>query len=191
MASPPPLRVLGICGSLRQKSFNMFALKTAGELMPPEIKLEITSIAELPMYNQDVHDKGVPPPVARFQDEITQADGILIASPEYNFSLSGALKNAIDWLSRLQPMPFVDKPIALISASLGPMGGARVQYDLRRILGQLYTFIMVRPEIFIGSAATKFDAEGRLTDEPTRKLLGETMVAFRDWIRRFPKAAVK
>ena len=186
-----PLRVLGICGSLRQKSFNMYALKAAGELMPPEIKLEITSIADIPMYNQDVQDKGVPAPVTKFRDEITQADGILIASPEYNFSLSGALKNAIDWQSRLQPMPFVDKPIALLSASGGPLGGARVQYDLRRILGQLYAFIMVRPEIFIGSAATKFDAEGRLTDEPTRKVLADTMVAFREWIRRFPKVPIK
>jgi chromate reductase len=115
---------------------------------------------------------------------VAAADGLLIASPEYNFSLSAALKNAIDWGSRPPNQVFQDKPIAIFSASQGPMGGARVQYDLRRILGQLWGHVLPRPEVFIGSAAGKFDAQGKLTDETTRKFLGELMVGFRTWIIR-------
>jgi chromate reductase len=138
----------------------------------------------LPLFNRDVFDAGLPGSAKRFRAEVAAADGLLIASPEYNFSLSAALKNAIDWGSRPPNQVFQDKPIAIFSASQGPMGGARVQYDLRRILGQLWGHVLPRPEVFIGSAAGKFDAQGKLTDETTRKFLGELMVGFRTWIIR-------
>jgi chromate reductase len=178
------LKVLGICGSLRKASFNMAALRACSELMPQGMKLNITSIADIPMYNQDVFDAGLPDAVKRLRSEIAAADGLLIASPEYNFSLSAPLKNAIDWASRPPNQAFQDKPVAIFSASGGPLGGARVQYDLRRILGQLWAHVLPRPEVFIGSAGSKFDAQGRLTDETTRKFLSDLLVGFKDWIAR-------
>lgn len=179
--------VLGICGSLRQKSFNMAALRAAGELMPPGLKLRITSIAELPLYNFDVQEKGFPAPVTKLRDEILKADALLFASPENNWSVSASLKNAIDWMSRFQPVPFVNKPAAVFSASGGPLGGARGQYDLRRILSGLGVHWLVKPEVFIGMAAGKF-SDGKLTDETTRKFLTDEMIAFQDWITRMKRA---
>jgi len=180
-------KVLGICGSLRQKSFNMAALKTAGELMPAALKLEITSIAELPMYNADLQEKGFPAAATRLRDEILAADALLFASPENNWSVSACLKNAIDWMSRFQSQPFQNKPAAVFSATGGPVGGARGQYDLRRMLSGLGVVWLARPEVFIGNAASKF-AEGKLTDETTRKFLTEQMLAFEDWIKRMKRA---
>lgn len=178
------LKVLGICGSLRKASFNMAALRACGELMPPGMSLHITDISDLPIFNQDVFDAGLPEPVRRFRAQVAEADGLLIASPEYNFSLTAALKNAIDWGSRPPNQVFQDKPIAVFSASAGPMGGARVQYDLRRILGQIWGHVLPRPEVFIGSAQTKFDAQGKLTDETTRKFLADLLQGFKTWILR-------
>jgi len=180
-------KVLGICGSLRQKSFNLAALKAAGELMPAVLKLEITGIGDLPIYNADVQEKGFPAAAIRLRDEILAADALLFASPENNWTVSACLKNAIDWMSRFQPQPFQNKPAAVFSATGGPVGGARGQYDLRRMLSGLGVVWLARPEVFIGNAAGKF-AEGKLTDETTRKFLTEQMVAFEDWIKRMKRA---
>ncbi len=128
------LKVLGISGSLRKASYNTALLKACAELMPAGMKMTYARIDDIPLFNQDVFDAGLPEPAKRFRAEVAAADGLLIASPEYNFSLSAALKNAIDWGSRPPNQVFQDKPIAIFSASQGPMGGARVQYDLRRIL---------------------------------------------------------
>ena len=179
--------VLGICGSLRQKSYNMAALKVAGGLMPPALKLRITSIAELPIYNLDIQEKGFPASVTTLREEILAADALLFASPEYNWSITAALKNAIDWMSRFQPQPFQNKPAAVFSATGGPVGGARGQYDLRRILSGLGVMWLARPEVFIGMAASKF-SDGKLTDETTRKFLTDEMLAFEDWIKRMKRA---
>ena len=181
------LKVLGICGSLRKASLNMAALRACNELLPPGIKLEITSIADIPMYNQDVFDAGMPEPVKRVRAEIAAADGVLFASPEYNFSVSAPLKNVIDWASRAPNQVFEHKPCAMFSCAVGPLGGARNQYDLRRILVQLWSYPLPRPEVFIGNAPTKF-ADGRLTDETTRKFLSDLLVGFKDWIVRMQKA---
>jgi chromate reductase len=180
------LKILGICGSLRKASLNMAALRACNELLPQGMALQITSIADIPMYNQDVFDAGMPEPVKRLRGEIAAADGILLASPEYNFSVSGPLKNAIDWASRTPNQAFQDKPVAMFSATQGPVGGARNQYDLRRILTQLWAYPLPRPEVFIGNAAGKF-ADGKLTDETTRKFLGELLAGFKDWIFRMQK----
>ena len=179
-------KVLGICGSLRKASLNMVALRACHELLPSGMKLEITSIADIPMYNQDVFDAGIPQAVKRFYDEVAAADGVLIATPEYNFSVPPVLKNAIDWVSKMPNQPFSNKPVAVFSASTGPLGGARVQYDVRRILVQLWGLVLPKPEVFIGGAAAKF-ADGKLTDETTRKFLGELLAGFRDWIARMQK----
>jgi len=185
------IKVLGVCGSLRKASFSMAALRACKELMPAGMSMTIAQIGEIPMYNQDIFDAGIPQPAKRFYDDVAAADGVLIASPEYNFSLPPVLKNAIDWVSKMPKQPFENKPIALFSASQGPLGGARVQYDLRRILVQLWGLVLPRPEVFIGVAQTKFDKEGKLTDEATRKFLGDLVVGFKTWIERMRAAKPK
>ena len=181
-------KVWGICGSLRQKSLNMMALKVAGELMPQGMSLQITHYEDLPMYNFDVQSKGFPAASERLKAEILAADALLFASPEYNFSVGAPLKNVIDWMSRYQPVPFFGKPAAMISATTGPLGGARMQYDLRKIVGGLGAQFLGKPEVFIGMANKKFDEEGRLNDETTRKFLTDQMLAFKDWIPRVKRA---
>jgi chromate reductase len=178
------LKVLGISGSLRKGSYNTAILKGCAELMPAGMTMTYARIDDIPLFNQDVFDAGLPEPAKRFRAEVAAADGLLIASPEYNFSLSAALKNAIDWGSRPPNQVFQDKPVAIFSASGGPMGGARVQYDLRRILGQLWAHVLPRPEVFVGSVGSKIDAQGRVTDEATRKFLTELLTGFKTWIER-------
>jgi chromate reductase len=178
------LKVLGISGSLRKASLNTAALKACAELMPAGMTMTYARIDDLPLFNQDVFDAGLPESAKRLRAEVAAADGVLIASPEYNFSLTAALKNAIDWASRPPNQSWQDKPVAIFSVSAGPMGGARVQYDLRRILGQIWAHVLPRPEVFIGAAPSKFDATGRLTDETTRKFLADLLVGFKAWILR-------
>ena len=181
------LKILGVCGSLRKASYNMAALRACGDMMPAGTSLKITAIGDIPLFNQDIFDAGLPESAKRLRAEVSEADGVLIASPEYNFSLSPALKNAIDWASRPPNQSFQDKPVAMFSVSGGPLGGARVQYDVRRILGQLWAHVLPRPEVFIGSAQGKFDAQGKLTDDTTRKFLSDLLLGFKDWIVRMKK----
>ena len=183
------LNILGICGSFRLKSYNMMALRTAGALMLPGMSFRVVSYDDIPLYSQDLQDRGFPAPVLRLKADIEAADGILFASPEYNHSVAGVLKNAIDWLSRFPDQPFKFKPVAVLSATQGPLGGARNQYELRKIMNCLEAIPLARPEIFIGNVQTKFDGEGRLTDESTRKIMTEQMTAFRGWILRLQKGA--
>ncbi len=178
------INVLGICGSLRAKSFNRSALLAAAELMPAGMQMTVADHADVPLFNQDVQDKGFPEAVMRLAQQIREADALLIASPEYNFSISGVLKNAIDWLSRVPAPPFKDKPVAILSATMGPLGGARQQYELRKVLGSQDALVLVKPEVFIGQAQTKFDAEGKLTDAATRKAVTDQMLALERWIAR-------
>jgi chromate reductase, NAD(P)H dehydrogenase (quinone) len=180
-------RVLGLCGSLRQKSLNRYTLRAAGELMPGSLSLEVADIPELPFFNQEIQDRGFPGPLAPFAESIAGADALLVISPEYNHSIPAVVKNTIDWLSRLPKPPFQGKPVAIASASPGLLGGARMQYDLRRVLNQLGAMILTRPEVFVNLAASKFDADGRLTDEATRKSISGQMAAFADWIARVKK----
>ena len=181
------LRVLGISGSLRKGSYNTAALRTCAELLPAGMTMTYARIDDIPLFNQDVFDAGMPEPVKRFRAEVAAADGLLIASPEYNFSVTAPLKNAIDWGSRAPNQVFQDKPVAIFSATTGPVGGVRNQYDLRRILTQLWGHVLPRPEVFIGNAQSKFDAQGRLTDETTRKFLADLLAGFKEWIVRMQK----
>lgn len=181
------MKILGICGSLRKASYNMAALRTCRELLPQGMTLEIADIGDLPLYNQDIFDAGMPASVKRVREQMAAADGLLFASPEYNFSVSAPLKNLVDWASRAPNQVFQDKPAAIFSATSGPLGGPRNQYELRKMLVQLWSYPLPRPEVFIGAANTKFDAEGRLTDDTTRKFLSELLTGFRDWIVRMQK----
>ncbi len=177
-------KIIGISGSFRAKSFNHLALVAAQKSMPEGMTMEIVDYSDIPLYNQDIQEKGFPASVEALRAKIAAADGILIASPEYNYSITGVLKNMIDWLSRTSPQPFKEKPAALISATQGPVGGARNQYEVRKILNGLESFVLNKPEVFIGQCHTKFDAAGELTDAMTKKFLGDQMVAFKTWIDR-------
>lgn len=176
------LDVLGLCGSLRKASINRHALKLAGELMPATMKLDIVEWRDVPVFDGDVLAAGLPAPVAAIRERIRRADAVLIATPEYNFSIPGGIKNVLDWTSRGEDQPWAGKPVAIVTASPGPLGGARVQYDLRKVMLFLNAMVLVKPEVFIGMAGTKFDAEGRCTDEGTKKFVGDQMAAFERWI---------
>jgi chromate reductase, NAD(P)H dehydrogenase (quinone) len=177
-----PLDIVGLCGSLRKASFNHSALRLAGELMPASMKLDIVEWRDVPVFDGDMLAQGFPPVVVALRERIRRADGVVIASPEYNFTVPGGLKNAIDWISRGDDQPFAHKPVAILSASAGPVGGARMQYDLRKVMLFLNAQALIKPEVFIGVAGTKFDAEGRCTDDTTRKFVGDPMAALERWI---------
>ncbi len=176
------LDIVGLCGSLRKASLNRAALRLAGESMPSTMTLDIVDWREFPVFDGDVFALGLPAPVAALRERIRRADGVVVATPEYNFSVPGGLKNVLDWLSRGDDQPWTLKPVAILSASTGPVGGARVQYDLRKVMLFLNAAVLTKPEVFIGAAAGKFDADGRCTDETTRKFVGAQMVAFQQWI---------
>ena len=176
--------ILGLCGSLRAGSINRHALNLAGASMPASMTLEVADWRGIPIFDGDVYAQGLPPAVASLRERVRRADAVLIATPEYNFSVPGALKNVIDWISRGDDQPFAMKPVAMLSASPGPLGGARVQYDLRKVFQFLNSMVLAKPEVFIGSALGKFDAStGDCTDETTRKFVAAQMLAFEGWIR--------
>jgi chromate reductase, NAD(P)H dehydrogenase (quinone) len=189
MSDDTSMRVAGLCGSLRAGSFNQAALEAAGRLMPAALTLSIEPWAAVPIYCADEQEHGWPSAVLELGRAISSADAVLIASPEYNFGVPGGLKNVLDWLSRLPQQPLRGKPVALLGAATGPLGTARVQYELRRILHSLEARVLLKPEVFIANAKAKFDAEGRLVDETTLKFLGEQMQALQRWIVRERAAA--
>jgi chromate reductase, NAD(P)H dehydrogenase (quinone) len=184
MSEAKGITVLGICGSLRAGSYNRAALRTAIELKPPGMTIETADIGSLPLYNEDVRALGFPPPVEKLRAQIAAADALLFVTPEYNYSMSGVLKNAIDWASRPPDQPFAGKPVAMMGASAGVGGTVRAQYDLRRSCVFLDMHPLNKPEIFIGQAQTKFDAEGRLTDDVARGLIRDQLVALERWTRQ-------
>lgn len=182
------LEIVGLCGSLRSGSINRMALNLAGELMPEGMNMTHADIRDVPMFDGDELAKGLPTSVASLREQIRNADGVIIATPEYNFSIPGVLKNALDWISRGDDQPFAYKPVAIISAAPGPVGGARVQYDLRRVMLFMNAQVLAKPEVFIGGSFGKFDAEGLCTDEATRQFVGGQMAAFKRWIEAVKRA---
>ena len=179
------LNVITICGSLRKGSYNAMVARLLPSLAPAGMTIKpAPSFAEFPLYNADIQNStGFPPPVHALADAIRAADGIIFCTPEYNFSMPGGLKNAIDWVSRLPNQPFAGKPIALQSASQGPLGGGRMQYDLRRSMVFLDAFTLNKPEIFIGNCASKLDEKtGDLKDEITRGFIKQQLAAFAPFI---------
>ncbi len=183
--SQDSMMVLGISGSLRRASFNSAALRAAQELAPEGMTIEtFDDLAAIPPYNEDIKQQGFPQPVEHLRARIKAADALLIVTPEYNYSVPGLLKNAIDWASRPPEQPFDGKPIAIMGASPGALGTARAQYHLRQIFVFLNGLVLNRPEVMIAQANTRFDANGRLTDEKTREFVRTQLVALRDWTRR-------
>ena len=179
--------VICICGSLRKASYNRMVMNALPGLAPPNLRLtEAPPFADFPAYNFDMQEAtGIPPAVQKFADAIRAADGVIFNSPEYNFSIPGALKNAIDWVSRVENQPFAGKPVALQSAAGGTLGGGRMQYDLRRAMIFLDAFTLNRPEIFIGNCAQKIDAKtGLITDQPTVGFITQQLAAFAKFIER-------
>jgi len=169
------MKVLGISGSLRKASFNRMALNAAKSVLPPGIQMEIFDLAGIPVYDQD-QDAAPPARVTGFKQAIRAADAILICTPEYNYSIPGVLKNAIDWASR----PYGDsawkgKPVAIMGASVGNLGSARAQYHLRQCFVFLDMPAVNQPEVMIGGAASKFDAAGNLNDDMAKKLIGQLL----------------
>ncbi|HEV7165314.1 MAG TPA: NAD(P)H-dependent oxidoreductase [Gammaproteobacteria bacterium] len=181
------IKVLGIAGSLRKGSYNKLALRAAIELKPAGMDIESFDIAPIPLYNEDLREQGFPSVVEEFREKIRAADALLFVTPEYNYSVAGVLKNAIDWASRPPDQPFNDKPVAIMGASISRLGTARAQYHLRQTAVFLNMHVLNKPEVMISGAATAFDADGRLTDEGTRKLIVELLVNLKDWSERIKR----
>ena len=178
------MKVLGISGSLRKGSYNTMALRAAQKLAPQGMAIEIADISRIPMYNDDVRAAGEPAEVAALKAQIRAADAVLLVTPEFNFSIPGVLKNTLDWMSRPPEPPFDGKVVAIMGASPGPVGTARVQYDLRKVLVFMNSFTVNKPEVFINLCAGKFDAEGNLTDEATAKFIGDLLVSLQNLKKR-------
>ncbi|TMH37872.1 MAG: NAD(P)H-dependent oxidoreductase [Betaproteobacteria bacterium] len=175
-------RIVGIAGSLRKASFNAALLRAAAELAPVGTEVEIATIAGIPLYNGDLEsERGIPAPVAALKDKIAAADGLLLATPEYNNSMPGVLKNAIDWLTRPAkdiPRVFGDKPVAIMGSTPGRGGTRLAQNAWLPVLRTLGTRAWFGKQLYVAGAAQVFDAEGRLVDETVRKLLSDFMVGF-------------
>jgi len=177
-------KILAISGSLRKASTNTMALRAAQKLAPAGMSIEIADISQIPLYDDDVRSLGEPASVQTLKAQIRAADAVLIATPEYNFSIPGVLKNALDWVSRPPEPPFDGKPVAIMGAAPGPVGTARVQYHLRQVLVFMNTFTVNKPEVFISQSGTKFTPEGELKDEMTAKFITELLVALKTLAER-------
>lgn len=180
MSEAKPIKVLALSGSLRKGSYNTMLIHAAKELAPPGMSIELYDLAPIPMYNDDVRLAGYPPVVQAFRAAIAASDAILFASPEYNYSVSGLLKNAIDWASRAPNMPFDGKTAAIVGASGGALGTARSQRDLRWIMSGLNVYVVNLPHVYVGGAAQKFDAGGKLTDQASRDFIKQLLENLRD-----------
>jgi chromate reductase, NAD(P)H dehydrogenase (quinone) len=176
--------IIGLSGSLRQASYNTAALMAAQAMVPDGITITLADLSNIPIYNDDERVKGIPTSVSALAKRISAADAVMIATPEYNYSVPGMLKNVVDWLSKVPEQPFKDKPMAILGASMGAFGTARAQYDLRKMFVFLDAHILNQPEVLIGSAQTRFDSEGRLSDDATKTLILKQIIALRVWSLR-------
>jgi chromate reductase, NAD(P)H dehydrogenase (quinone) len=180
------INVIAIHGSLRKGSFNHALARTLPKLAPPDMKItEAPAWNTIPIYNADDQSAtGIPAAVKTLSDAIRAADGVIIVSPEYNYGLPGGLKNVIDWVSRIENQPFKDKPVAIQSATAGPLGGGRVQYQWRQVLVFLGALAFTTPEIFVGSAQNKFNDSLELTDQATAEFVKRQLTGFEAFIRK-------
>lgn len=177
------IHVLGICGSLRRGSYNAALLRAAAELLPASMTLTIHDLRPIPLFDGDVEAAGLPASVIALQTAIREHDGVLIATPEYNYSIPGVLKNSIDWVSRGKNQPLGGKPVALMGASAGGFATVRSQLALRQVLLALDARDLQRPEVHVANAGKLVSPEGVLTDEPTREKIRAMLAAFAVWIR--------
>jgi chromate reductase len=184
-----PVRILGIAGSLRRDSYNRATLRAATELTPVRSSIETFELDGLPGFNQD-DEQNPPTKVVELKRRIREADAVLFVTPEYNYSVPGVLKNAIDWASR----PYGDsawngKPAAIMGASVGAIGTARAQYHLRQMMVFLNMFPVNQPEVMIGNASERFDADGNLTDDATKEFIRQLLQNLVEWTRRISQAS--
>ncbi len=186
------MNIVAICGSIRSASFNAMLVRTLPLLAPAGMKITAApSIEPIPSYNADVQSSGFPESVAALGDSIRKADGAIIVTPEYNYSIPGVLKNAIDWVSRLPDQPFKNKPVALQSASQGVLGGARAQYHLRQILVFVEALVLNKPEVFVAGVQGKVEAShGEITDEATRTVVKQQLEAFMPFVQAAQRNAI-
>jgi chromate reductase len=178
------IKILGFTGSLRRNSFNKAALRAASELLPEGASLEIVDLAPIPFFNEDLEAEGIPLAVAEFKEKLASADALFISTPEYNYSIPPVLKNALDWASRGSDSPLQNKPLAIMSASMGMFGGVRAQYHLRQVCVILNLLPLNNPEVFIMNAHTKFDQDGKLIDEYSTKAISRLLQALVDWTKQ-------
>lgn len=178
-----PILILGFAGSLRKDSYNKALLRAATKLVPKGTKLEIFDLEGIPLFNQDLEGR-MPEKVKEFKAKIMGADALLIATPEHNYSVPGVLKNAIDWASRPPgDNSFEGKPVAIMRASPGILGGARAQYHLRQVLVSLNMHAINRPEVIVASADEKIEDDGNLTDEKTKKNIEKLLDSLVAWTK--------
>lgn len=184
-SAAPDLAVGVLVGSLRRTSFNRMVAQTLPELAPQGMQISLLpSIGQIPLYDQDLFDQGLPAPVQALAQAIGERRAVVIVTPEYNYSVPGALKNALDWLSRLQPKPLSGKHVLLQSASMGALGGVRGQYHLRQVLVALNAQVMNLPEVLIGNVDRKVDvASGRLVDEASRGFIRQQLNALAAYLQ--------
>jgi chromate reductase len=181
------LNIVTICGSLRRGSYNAALIKLLPSLAPASFKFTAApSFAEFPHYNSDIQNEtGFPAEVTAFADAIRNADGIIIVSPEYNWTIPGAFKNALDWVSRMKEQPFKGKPVALQSASIALLGGSRMQYHLRQCLVSIDALVIGRPEVIVTFANQKFDEKtGELKDQVGVDLIKQQLAGFEPFVRK-------
>lgn len=179
------IKVLGFAGSLRAGSLNRALLRAAQEVAPQGMTIEGFDLMDVPLYNADVEAAGDPPSVAALKEAIRAADAVLMATPEYNHGVPAVMKNAVDWASRPpRGAPLNGKPVGIIGASPGQVGTARAQSQLRQAFEFTNSYCMPQPELLVFKASEKFDAQGKLTDEKTRELLGKYLVALHAWTLR-------
>lgn len=176
------ISILGISGSLRGKSLNRMALLAACELAGAGMAImRFERLGEIPLYNEDLRERGFPAAVIELREAIASADALLVVTPEYNYSVPGVLKNALDWASRPPQMPLIGKPVAIMGAGPGRGGTLRAQLHLRQILTGLNMHVLNRPEVLIREVEGKFDDQGRLIDEETRSQIRKLLNGLRDW----------
>ncbi|MGC9187464.1 MAG: NADPH-dependent FMN reductase [Fervidicoccaceae archaeon] len=167
--------LVGIPGSIRRGSYNRLLLENAKRMLPEGISLEIYELNEIPIFNQDIETEP-PYSVLKIKEKIRKADAVLIATPEYNYSISGVIKNALDWISRpYWENPLDGKAVAIMSASTGILGRARAQYHLRQVLVAMNAWVINKPEVMLAQADKKFDERGNLLDENAVKLLSQLL----------------
>ena len=178
------MKILGISGSARKKSYNTALLEAAKELVPPGVVLEPFDVSGLPLYNQDLEAE-LPRMVSEFKEAIRKADAVLFSTPEHNYSVPALLKNAIEWGDRPETDNSWDgKPAAIVSASTGPRGGVRAQLHLRQIMVDLNMHPLNQPQLLVAAAHEKFDSASKLTDERVRDRLRDLLLALVEWTRR-------
>ena len=180
MSAPSPIKLLGISGSLRARSYNSGALTVVGSVVLEGMAFDVASLADLPFYNADVEQRGFPAVVESFRSNVAEADALIFAVPEYNFSVSGVLKNALEWLSRPPNSPTNGKPCAVFGATVSPLGTARGQFHFRHICVSLNMIPVNAPHVDITNAKTKFDAEGQLTDQASVDLIRQLLAELRN-----------